>query len=59
MGLMKIWALRKVELRMGSFSIKCMAEDFTKHEASSFFFCFVYFGPLLDQKNHVCCHNDA
>ncbi len=35
---MKIWALRKVELRMGSISIKCIAEGFTKHEASSFLF---------------------
>jgi hypothetical protein len=39
MGSMKIWAFRKVELRMGSIWIKCMADKgFTKPKASSYFF---------------------
>jgi hypothetical protein len=37
MGSMKRWALCK-ELRMGSILIKCMAEGFTKCEASLYFF---------------------
>jgi hypothetical protein len=42
MGSMKIWALRKMELRMGSISMKCMAEGFPKHRAPSFFFFALY-----------------